>query len=85
MLSCDGLSVVCLRHTSQRLQVCDDDFPIQVKLSVDSWVRRVLDVVKTRLQVEARKGQTHYAGLRDAFVKICKQHYYHSFFFPIVS
>lgn len=24
-----------------------------------------------RLQVEARKGQTHYAGLRDAFVKIC--------------
>ena len=30
------------------------------------------DVVKTRLQVEARKGQTHYAGLRDAFVKICR-------------
>ena len=30
-----------------------------------------LDVIKTRLQVEARKGQTHYAGLRDAFVKIC--------------
>ncbi|KAJ3867291.1 mitochondrial carrier domain-containing protein [Lentinula novae-zelandiae] len=28
------------------------------------------DVVKTRLQVEARKGQTHYKGLRDAFVKI---------------
>lgn len=31
----------------------------------------IIDVVKTRLQVEARKGQTHYAGLRDAFVKIC--------------
>ena len=30
-----------------------------------------LDVIKTRLQVEARKGQTHYAGVRDAFVKIC--------------
>jgi hypothetical protein len=28
-------------------------------------------VVKTRLQVEARKGQTHYKGLTDAFVKIC--------------
>lgn len=30
------------------------------------------DVVKTRLQVEARKGQTHYKGLTDAFVKICE-------------
>jgi solute carrier family 25 (mitochondrial aspartate/glutamate transporter), member 12/13 len=28
-------------------------------------------VVKTRLQVEARKGQTHYKGLTDAFIKIC--------------
>lgn len=28
------------------------------------------DVVKTRLQVEARQGQTHYKGLTDAFVKI---------------
>lgn len=28
------------------------------------------DVVKTRLQVEARKGQSHYKGLTDAFVKI---------------
>ncbi|PPQ66366.1 hypothetical protein CVT26_011085 [Gymnopilus dilepis] len=31
------------------------------------------DVVKTRLQVEARKGQTNYAGLRDAFVKIYRE------------
>ncbi|KIY50427.1 mitochondrial carrier [Fistulina hepatica ATCC 64428] len=31
------------------------------------------DVVKTRLQVEARAGQTHYHGLRDAFVKIYKE------------
>ncbi|KAF9531941.1 mitochondrial carrier domain-containing protein [Crepidotus variabilis] len=31
------------------------------------------DVVKTRLQVEAKTGQTHYAGLRDAFVKIYKE------------
>jgi hypothetical protein len=30
------------------------------------------DVVKTRLQVEARKGQTTYKGLTDAFVRICK-------------
>ncbi len=33
---------------------------------------RVTDVVKTRLQVEARKGQTTYKGLTDAFVRICK-------------
>jgi len=32
----------------------------------------VTDVVKTRLQVEARKGQTTYKGLADAFVRICK-------------
>jgi hypothetical protein len=32
----------------------------------------VTDVVKTRLQVEARKGQTSYKGLADAFTKICK-------------
>ncbi|PPQ63823.1 hypothetical protein CVT24_009773 [Panaeolus cyanescens] len=31
------------------------------------------DVVKTRLQVEARKGQTNYNGLRDAFVKIYRE------------
>ncbi|KAG1757250.1 mitochondrial carrier domain-containing protein [Suillus lakei] len=31
------------------------------------------DVVKTRLQVEARQGQTHYKGLTDAFVKINKE------------
>lgn len=34
--------------------------------------RGVTDVVKTRLQVEARKGQTTYKGVADAFVKICK-------------
>lgn len=34
-----------------------------------------LDVVKTRLQVEARQGQTKYNGLRDAFVKICELRY----------
>lgn len=31
-----------------------------------------VDVVKTRLQVEARKGQANYQGLRDAFVRICE-------------
>ena len=29
------------------------------------------DVIKTRLQTEARKGQTNYKGLTDAAVKIC--------------
>lgn len=29
-------------------------------------------MVKTRLQVEARTGQTHYKGMADAFVKICE-------------
>ncbi|KAI0285387.1 mitochondrial carrier [Russula aff. rugulosa BPL654] len=31
------------------------------------------DVVKTRLQVEARKGQTNYKGLTDAFVRIYRE------------
>ncbi|KAF8274027.1 mitochondrial inner membrane protein [Lactarius quietus] len=31
------------------------------------------DVVKTRLQVEARKGQTSYKGLADAFAKIYRE------------
>ena len=31
-----------------------------------------IDVIKTRLQVEARSGQTHYKGLVDAGRKICK-------------
>ncbi|TDL28085.1 mitochondrial carrier [Rickenella mellea] len=31
------------------------------------------DVVKTRLQVEARKGQTNYKGLTDAFIKIYRE------------
>jgi hypothetical protein len=34
--------------------------------------RGMTDVVKTRLQVEARKGQTTYKGLTDAFVRICR-------------
>jgi len=32
-----------------------------------------LDVVKTRLQVEARKGDSHYKGLVDAFRKILRE------------
>ncbi|KAH9929665.1 mitochondrial carrier [Fomitopsis serialis] len=31
------------------------------------------DVVKTRLQVEARTGQTHYKGMADAFVRIYQE------------
>ena len=30
------------------------------------------DVVKTRLQTEAKTGQTHYKGMLDAFSKICE-------------
>lgn len=30
------------------------------------------DVVKTRLQTEAKTGQTHYKGMGDAFRKICE-------------
>lgn len=38
------------------------------------------DVVKTRLQVEARKGQTHYRGLRDAFIKIYREEGFRALF-----
>jgi len=38
------------------------------------------DVVKTRLQVEARKGQTNYTGLRDAFVKIYREEGFRALF-----
>lgn len=38
------------------------------------------DVVKTRLQVEARTGQTHYKGLADAFVKIYREEGFKAFF-----
>lgn len=38
------------------------------------------DVIKTRLQVAARKGDTHYFGIRDAFVKIMKEEGPRAFF-----
>lgn len=38
------------------------------------------DVVKTRLQVEAKKGQTHYRGLQDAFVKIYREEGFRALF-----
>ncbi|KAG6873212.1 hypothetical protein C0995_001566 [Termitomyces sp. Mi166 len=38
------------------------------------------DVVKTRLQVEARQGQTNYKGLRDAFVRIYKEEGFRALF-----
>ncbi|KAJ7751204.1 mitochondrial carrier domain-containing protein [Mycena maculata] len=38
------------------------------------------DVVKTRLQVEARKGQTNYNGLRDAFVQIYREEGFRALF-----
>ncbi|KAJ6520104.1 mitochondrial inner membrane protein [Mycena sanguinolenta] len=38
------------------------------------------DVVKTRLQVEARKGQTHYKGLMDAFGTIYREEGFRALF-----
>lgn len=38
------------------------------------------DVVKTRLQVESRTGQTHYKGLFDAFSKIYREEGFKAFF-----
>ncbi|KAF9502301.1 mitochondrial carrier [Pleurotus eryngii] len=38
------------------------------------------DVVKTRLQVEARKGQANYQGLRDAFVRIYREEGFRALF-----
>ncbi|KAJ6575403.1 mitochondrial carrier domain-containing protein [Mycena capillaripes] len=38
------------------------------------------DVVKTRLQVEARQGQTNYKGLRDAFVRIYREEGFRALF-----
>ncbi|TRM66263.1 mitochondrial carrier domain-containing protein [Schizophyllum amplum] len=38
------------------------------------------DVVKTRLQAEARKGDTHYKGMTDAFVKIYKEEGFRALF-----
>ncbi len=43
-----------------------------IEKTTNTNIGRVTDVVKTRLQVEARKGQTTYKGLADAFIKICK-------------
>ncbi|TFK56855.1 mitochondrial carrier [Heliocybe sulcata] len=38
------------------------------------------DVVKTRLQVEAKKGQTTYKGMADAFAKIYQEEGFRAFF-----
>lgn len=38
------------------------------------------DVIKTRLQVQARKGEQTYSGIRDAFVKILKEEGITAFF-----
>lgn len=38
------------------------------------------DVIKTRLQVEARKGDTSYTGLRDAATKVWKEEGFKAFF-----
>ena len=59
----------CPRPILQRLPV---RIPTLCARVVNLITGSSLDVIKTRLQVEARQGQTHYAGLRDAFVKICK-------------
>lgn len=38
------------------------------------------DVIKTRLQVEARKGESSYTGLRDCAVKVYKEEGFKAFF-----
>lgn len=38
------------------------------------------DVIKTRLQVEARKGDTSYSGLRDAATKVFREEGFQAFF-----
>ncbi|KAJ3020211.1 mitochondrial aspartate-glutamate transporter agc1 [Thoreauomyces humboldtii] len=38
------------------------------------------DVIKTRLQVAAKKGETTYSGIRDAFSKILKEEGHRAFF-----
>ena len=38
------------------------------------------DVIKTRLQVTARKGETTYSGISDAFVKIMREEGPRAFF-----
>jgi hypothetical protein len=55
----------CQQHISQRQQVQEKSSSKELQLISNP------DVVKTRLQVEARQGQTHYKGLTDAFIKIC--------------
>ncbi|KAJ7786601.1 mitochondrial carrier domain-containing protein [Mycena metata] len=44
------------------------------------WEAAFLHVVKTRLQVEARKGQTNYKGLTDAFVQIYREEGFRALF-----
>lgn len=59
----------CLRLTSRLLRVRhqSDQMGRCLADATDSYA----DVVKTRLQVEAKTGQTHYKGMADAFAKIC--------------
>lgn len=59
----------CLPHDSGR---CGNLLPALLMKEANVFIGHMTDVVKTRLQVEARKGQTSYKGLADAFTKICK-------------
>lgn len=65
---CDVCKVECLPRISLHLLVCLVDI-----LAISMLKSGNADVIKTRLQVEARKGQTTYKGLGDAFVKICER------------
>lgn len=61
-------AVACRLRISPPLQV---GLFVRVRRRSERADECYADVVKTRLQVEARTGQTNYKGMGDAFVKIC--------------
>ncbi|KAF7791229.1 hypothetical protein EIP86_002243 [Pleurotus ostreatoroseus] len=55
-------------------------FPAYAHLKKDIFNEGYNDVVKTRLQTEAKTGQTNYKGMGDAFVKIWREEGFKAFF-----
>lgn len=71
---CKTVLVVLIEKFLQRYasSLLDDSSRSLLVFLILNFTNRLVDVVKTRLQVEARKGESHYKGLTDAFVKICE-------------